>query len=126
MGGISVSLFPEYTCLISNFPCAAAARGGATSIENDHDFSVALATLMKKKKDTCGVGVEFDLDTMDGFRIRKRVCYFYLYSIPSMLTVYSLTLKLTALDKITKRNFCTGQRYVLLYYVYYHILIHVL
>lgn len=48
-------------------------KTGASTIENDHDFSVALLALMKKKKDTCGVGVEFDLDTMDGFRIRKRV-----------------------------------------------------
>jgi hypothetical protein len=48
-------------------------KTGASTIENDHDFSVALANLMKKKKDACGVGVEFDLDNMEGFRIRKRV-----------------------------------------------------
>ena len=49
-------------------------KSGALTIKNDHDFSVALVSLLKKKKDTCGIGVEFDLDNMDGFHIRKRVC----------------------------------------------------
>jgi len=52
-------------------------KTGASLIKNDHDFSVALASaLMKKKKDTCGVGIEFDLNIMDGFHIRKWVITF--------------------------------------------------
>ncbi|KAG1860347.1 hypothetical protein F4604DRAFT_1930239 [Suillus subluteus] len=47
-------------------------KSGATTIENDHDFNVTISALMKKKKDTCAVSVEFDTDMMDGFRIRKR------------------------------------------------------
>jgi hypothetical protein len=48
-------------------------KSGVLTIENDHDFSVALVSLLKRK-DTCGIGVEFDLDNMDGFCIRKSVC----------------------------------------------------
>ncbi|KAJ8585723.1 hypothetical protein M405DRAFT_910709 [Rhizopogon salebrosus TDB-379] len=47
-------------------------KTGALTIENNHDFDIARAALLKKKKDTCVVNVEFDVDTMDGFRIRKR------------------------------------------------------
>ncbi|KAG2131759.1 hypothetical protein DEU56DRAFT_914323 [Suillus clintonianus] len=47
-------------------------KTGALTIENDHDFDVARTALLKKKKDSCVVNVEFDVDTMDGFRIRKR------------------------------------------------------
>jgi hypothetical protein len=65
-----------YSYIMSNTALHSGGKTGASTIENDHDFSVALAALMKKKKDTCGVGVEFDLDNMDGFRIRKRVSGF--------------------------------------------------
>ncbi|KAH7903729.1 hypothetical protein BJ138DRAFT_1120100 [Hygrophoropsis aurantiaca] len=47
-------------------------KTGATMIENDHDFEVAVAAILKKKKDTCHVNVEFDLDDMDGYRITTR------------------------------------------------------
>ncbi|KAH7903026.1 hypothetical protein BJ138DRAFT_1198541, partial [Hygrophoropsis aurantiaca] len=47
-------------------------KAGASTIENDHDFDVALAAILKRKKDMCHVSVEFDLDTMDGFRIRSK------------------------------------------------------
>jgi hypothetical protein len=50
-------------------------KSGAATIDNDHDFSVALSALLKKKKDSCGVGVEFDADAMDGYRIKKRVSF---------------------------------------------------
>lgn len=49
-------------------------KGGATTIDTDHQFSVAMGALMKKNKTTCQAGVEFDADEMDGFRIRHRVC----------------------------------------------------
>ncbi|KII87546.1 hypothetical protein PLICRDRAFT_163749 [Plicaturopsis crispa FD-325 SS-3] len=50
-------------------------KAGASTIDNDHDFAVALAAISKKNKQTCQVGVEFDVDTMEGFRIRKRVSF---------------------------------------------------
>ncbi|KAF8834082.1 hypothetical protein BDN67DRAFT_1016881 [Paxillus ammoniavirescens] len=46
-------------------------KAGASTIENDHDFSVALAALLKKTKVT-SVQVEFDVEAMDGYWIRKR------------------------------------------------------
>jgi hypothetical protein len=56
-------------------------KSGAATIDNDHDFSVALSALLKKKKDTCGVGVEFDADSMDGYRIKKRVSLSLIISV---------------------------------------------
>jgi hypothetical protein len=50
-------------------------KAGATTINNDRQFSVALAALLKKNKGICQVGVEFDVDEMDGFRIRTRVSW---------------------------------------------------
>ncbi|KAF9225177.1 hypothetical protein BS17DRAFT_801307 [Gyrodon lividus] len=47
-------------------------KAGATTITNDHDFGIAKASVLKKKKDSCVVNVEFDVDMMDGYRIRKR------------------------------------------------------
>jgi hypothetical protein len=49
-------------------------KSGASTIETDHEWDVARAAVMKKNKDTCGVSVEIDVDAMDRFRIRKRVC----------------------------------------------------
>jgi hypothetical protein len=48
-------------------------KAGATTINNDRQFSVALAALLKRNKAVCQVGVEFDVDEMEGFRIRNRV-----------------------------------------------------
>ncbi|KIJ57472.1 hypothetical protein HYDPIDRAFT_171677, partial [Hydnomerulius pinastri MD-312] len=45
---------------------------GASTIENNHDFDVARAALLKKKKDA-SVQVEFDVEAMDGYQIWKRV-----------------------------------------------------
>ena len=47
---------------------------GASTIENNYDFQVTVTALLKKKKDTCSVRAEFDLDQMEGFHIRKHVC----------------------------------------------------
>ena len=43
------------------------------TITNDRDFNVAKTSILKKKKDSCVVNIEFDVDMMNGFRIRKRV-----------------------------------------------------
>lgn len=43
------------------------------TIENDREYMVAIEAILKKPK-TCQVNVEFDLDSMDGYRIQlKRV-----------------------------------------------------
>ncbi|KAH7903888.1 hypothetical protein BJ138DRAFT_965420, partial [Hygrophoropsis aurantiaca] len=47
-------------------------KTGATMIDNDHDFEVAVSAILKKKKDTCHVNVEVDLDDIEGFRVRTR------------------------------------------------------
>ncbi|KAG1751308.1 uncharacterized protein EDB91DRAFT_1078121 [Suillus paluster] len=46
-------------------------KAGALTIENDHNFDVAHTALLKKK-DTCVVNVEFEIDTMNEFRIQKQ------------------------------------------------------
>ncbi|KAG2353039.1 hypothetical protein BDR07DRAFT_1497139 [Suillus spraguei] len=55
---------------ISGPPFKIGGKAGATTINNDHQFSVALAALLKKNKTVCQVGVKFDVDEMDGFCIR--------------------------------------------------------
>jgi hypothetical protein len=49
-------------------------KAGATTIDNDHQFAVALAAILKKNPKMCQVGVEFDVTEMDGFRVRNCVC----------------------------------------------------
>ncbi|GBE83748.1 predicted protein [Sparassis crispa] len=44
----------------------------APTIENDHQFKVALGALLKKKG-ACQVGMKFNTDQMDGYRIQKLV-----------------------------------------------------
>ncbi|KAJ7831762.1 hypothetical protein B0H14DRAFT_2365025 [Mycena olivaceomarginata] len=44
-------------------------KAGAPTIMDDHQFSVAIAALMAKQKSKVQVSVEFDIDTMTGFRI---------------------------------------------------------
>jgi hypothetical protein len=51
-------------------------KAGATTIDNDQEFAVALAALLKKNPKTCQAGVEFDVNNMDEFRICNRVCQF--------------------------------------------------
>ena len=60
-----------YCFLTLNF---SGGKARATTIDTDHQFNVAIAELLKKNKATCKVGVEFDTDEMDGFRVRNRVC----------------------------------------------------
>jgi hypothetical protein len=43
---------------------------------------------MKKNKDTCGVSVEIDIDAMDGFRIRKWVCFISYTHVISDLVIF--------------------------------------
>ncbi len=49
-------------------------KSGAPSIETDRDFAVSLEALQRKNKKTCMVSAELDLDIMEGFRIRSKVC----------------------------------------------------
>ncbi|KAG6846921.1 hypothetical protein H0H93_011079 [Arthromyces matolae] len=47
-------------------------KTGAATIQTDHDFDVvAKALLSKDRRGRCQVNVEFDIDTMDGFRIKQ-------------------------------------------------------
>lgn len=46
-------------------------KGGAPTINTDHQFNVALSALLKRKLQTCFVSVEFHVDEMIGFRIRR-------------------------------------------------------
>jgi hypothetical protein len=48
-------------------------KGGAPSIQNDHQFGVALDALKKKDKNKIQVSVEIDLDDLEGFRIKQTV-----------------------------------------------------
>ena len=53
---------------------ASGGKGGAVTIDSDREYMVAVDALLKKNHTTCQVGVEFDIDGMEGFRItRKRV-----------------------------------------------------
>ncbi|KAG6904417.1 hypothetical protein DXG01_010072, partial [Tephrocybe rancida] len=47
-------------------------KAGAVTIDTDRDFKAVVDALSKKNRTTCHVNVEIDLDTMEGFRIRKR------------------------------------------------------
>jgi hypothetical protein len=52
-------------------------RGGekkATFIENDTELELCASQLLKKTG-KCDVGIMYDIDTMDSFRVRKRVNY---------------------------------------------------
>jgi len=48
-------------------------KGGAPLIQNDHQFGVMLAALLKKDKSKVHISVEIDLDDMEGFRIKQVV-----------------------------------------------------
>ena len=43
-------------------------KGRATTVDNDHQFFVAIQALLAKGKGKCQVAVEFDVDAMDGYR----------------------------------------------------------
>ncbi|KDQ48988.1 hypothetical protein JAAARDRAFT_51925, partial [Jaapia argillacea MUCL 33604] len=46
-------------------------KGAAGTIETDSDWAPAIAAILKKKA-TCAVNVEYDLDTLQPYQIRKR------------------------------------------------------
>ncbi|KAF8878266.1 hypothetical protein CPB84DRAFT_1688378 [Gymnopilus junonius] len=50
---------------------ASGGKGGAPSIQTDHQFGIALEALLKKDKTKVQVSVELDLDDMEGFRIQQ-------------------------------------------------------
>ena len=47
--------------------CCLIAVEGATTVDNDQEFVVALAALLKKNPNTCQASVEFNVNEMDGF-----------------------------------------------------------
>ena len=47
-----------------------------TNIDNDQEFSVALAAPLKKNPKMCQAGVKLDVNDMDGFHIHNRVFQF--------------------------------------------------
>jgi len=51
---------------------SAGGKTGAISIENDAEFVMARTAILQKNKTTCSVGVEFDLENMDGYRVRAK------------------------------------------------------
>ena len=71
-GGWVLHRFILSLCHIYADLFSSSGKSSATTIENDHNFEVALGSLWKT--DTCAVSVEFDLNVMDGFCIRKRAC----------------------------------------------------
>ncbi|GBE80911.1 hypothetical protein SCP_0306320 [Sparassis crispa] len=46
-------------------------KGGAGTIETDDEFSVTLGAILKKRG--CSVNVDFDVEKLEGFRLRKHV-----------------------------------------------------
>ncbi|TFK80000.1 hypothetical protein K466DRAFT_504633 [Polyporus arcularius HHB13444] len=48
-------------------------KSDAPTIDNDHDFEVTRTEIMKRNKTSTKVNIEFDLDGMEGYRVRKRV-----------------------------------------------------
>ena len=56
-----------------------------TTIETDKQFTAALVAI-GKKNNKCLVGVEFDVDEMDGFRVHTRVSTFIICLV-SFLTL---------------------------------------
>lgn len=55
---------------------------------------MAKAVILKRKKDKCTVFIEFDLDTMEGFRIKKQV---RIHSIMPVFILYSFSYSLLQL-----------------------------
>jgi hypothetical protein len=50
-------------------------KSGAITIDSNREYKVAIDVLLKKNPTTCQVGIEFDVDGMEGFFIScKRVC----------------------------------------------------
>lgn len=62
----------SYAIELTDFVCSGS-KTGATTIDNDHQFGLASAALLLQDKAKCQVRVEFDVDTIDGYRIRARV-----------------------------------------------------
>ena len=70
-------------------------KGGAPSIQNDHQFGVALDALKKKDKNKTQVSVEIDLDDLEGFRIKQTVSNLNSYKISLMLYLLLSSLPLS-------------------------------
>lgn len=51
-------------------------KSGAPSIQTDVQFAIALQALLKRDKTKTQVAVEFDIESMEGFRIKQMVCIF--------------------------------------------------
>jgi hypothetical protein len=72
-GGLALGNNNNNIFFVVKFACFSGGKAGVSTIENNHDFSVALAALLKKTKVT-SVQVEFDVEAMDGYQIQKWVC----------------------------------------------------
>jgi hypothetical protein len=59
-------------------------KAGAPTILTDQSFKIALAAILLKDKGKIQVAVEFDTDSMTGFRIQQPVCY-HLFVEPSFV-----------------------------------------
>jgi hypothetical protein len=66
-------MYPNLLILVTVLTYFSGGKTGAVTIDSDRDYEVAVNALSKKNKDSCQVGVEFDTDLMEGFRIKKRV-----------------------------------------------------
>jgi len=50
-------------------------KSGVITIDSDCEYKVAVDVLLKKNQTMCQVGIEFDVDGMEGFHVGcKRVC----------------------------------------------------
>ena len=65
---IRIICFAEFLC--------SGGKTGAPSIQNDIQFTIAIQALLKRDKSKTQVSVEFDIDAMEGFRIKQVVCIF--------------------------------------------------
>ena len=66
-------------------------KGGTVTIESDQEYMIAVDALLKKNKATCQIGVEFDVDGMEGFRIHHKHVHFYIPNLTN--SFYSHFLK---------------------------------
>ena len=51
------------------------------TIESDREYMIAVDALLKKNKTTCQIGVEFDVDGMEGFRISHKCVHSYIANL---------------------------------------------
>ncbi|KAL1947169.1 hypothetical protein VTO73DRAFT_14130 [Trametes versicolor] len=77
------------------WPGSSGGKSGASTVDTDHDFEVTKAAILRKNKDNCTVNIEFDLDGMDGYRLRKR-------PIPPVLALRDAEEELHRGDKVPR------------------------